>query len=229
MSALRVGGFTSFSASDFPGHLAAVVFCQGCPWRCVYCHNPHLQPSARSGEVAWADVVSVLERRRGRLDAVVFSGGEPTLQADLLAAIEQVRELGFRVGLHTAGIYPERLEAVLSRVDWVGLDLKAPLQSYERITRVPGSGGPVLESLELLARRGIDHEIRCTWHPSLLSAADLVAMLEAIKALTDAKLVLQPYRPIGCFEPLPELRGEALERFLAELPDQASRLKLRTD
>lgn len=229
MSLLRVGGFTSFSASDFPDHLAAVVFCQGCPWRCRYCHNPHLQPTSRLGELDWDAVLEVLSRRRGRLDAVVFSGGEPTLQAELGAAMDQVRALGFKVGLHTAGIYPERLEAVLSRLDWVGLDLKAPFLDYEKTTRVPRSGGPVRESLALLTRRGVEHELRCTWHPELLSPEDLARLLDEIRDLTTAKLVLQEYRSLGCVEPLPELYGEATRRLLAELPDHTDRLRLRAD
>ena len=72
---LRVGGLTRLSASDYPGKLAAVVFCQGCAWRCGYCHNPELQPARGAYEIPWADVLAFLEKRRGLLDAVVFSGG----------------------------------------------------------------------------------------------------------------------------------------------------------
>ena len=87
---LRVGGLTRLSASDYPGKLAAVVFCQGCAWRCSYCHNRGLLPFRKSpfpGEIAWAEVLAFLEKRRGLLDAVVFSGGEPTMQPGLAAAM----------------------------------------------------------------------------------------------------------------------------------------------
>ena len=76
----------------------------------------------------------------GLLDAVVFSGGEPTLQAGLLDAMLEVRELGFKIGLHTAGMYPQRLAAILPLMDWVGMDVKAPFADYARITGTPGSG-----------------------------------------------------------------------------------------
>ena len=80
---LRVGGLVPLSTTDYPDHLSAVVFCQGCPWRCAYCHNPHLLPRRSDSEIAWPDVLAFLDRRRGLLDAVVFSGGEPTLQRAL--------------------------------------------------------------------------------------------------------------------------------------------------
>lgn len=107
---LVVGGLTPFTTIDFPGRLAAVIFCQGCPWRCGYCHNAHLH-ACGSGERSWPDVRGWLTSRRGLLDGVVFSGGEPLLQRGLAPALGEVRSLGFATGLHTAGIYPERLAA----------------------------------------------------------------------------------------------------------------------
>ena len=124
---LQVGGLTPFTSIDYPGQLAAVVFVQGCPWRCGYCHNPHLQPRGQPAGPRWGEVLAFLRQRAGLLDAVVFSGGEPTLDPALPQAIAEVRALGFKVGLHSAGIYPQRLQAVLPLVDWVGLDIKAPL------------------------------------------------------------------------------------------------------
>lgn len=227
MADLRVGGFVPFSTSDWPGQLAAVVFCQGCPWRCVYCHNPHLQPPTGAEHFAWPQVLGVLERRRGRLDAVVFSGGEPTLQAGLSAGIDEVRAMGFMVGLHTAGMYPARLEPLLDRVDWVGLDLKAPFSDYPATTRVAGSGSPVRESLRLLLERGVAHELRCTWHPMLLEPSALRRLLEEIEALRGSTLVLQPYRTEGTLEPLPALASTAAAELLEQLEVPEGRLRLR--
>ena len=89
--ALRVGGLTPLTTIDYPGELAAVVFCQGCPWRCRYCQNADLLPGRGRNELPWERVMELLERRRGLLDAVVFSGGEPTLQAALADAVKQVK------------------------------------------------------------------------------------------------------------------------------------------
>ena len=157
---LRVGGLTPLSASDFPDKLAAVVFCQGCAWRCSYCHNPHLLGKRGEREIGWADVVSFLRRRRGLLDAVVFSGGEPTLQAPLASAVREVKALGYLVGLHTAGIVPRRLKAILPLVDWVSMDLKADLRRHHEITGVANSGERALRSYELIVASGV----ACEFH-----------------------------------------------------------------
>jgi pyruvate formate lyase activating enzyme len=157
---LRVGGLTPLSASDYPDKLAAVVFCQGCAWRCTYCHNPHLLPMNSSSGISWEKVRLFLERRRGLLDAVVFSGGEPTLQRGLAGAIREVKALGYLVGLHTAGIVPRRLEQVLPLVDWVAMDLKAQFADHESVTRTKGSGGRARESMELIVASGV----ACQFH-----------------------------------------------------------------
>jgi pyruvate formate lyase activating enzyme len=195
---LRVGGMTPLSASDWPGMLAAVVFCQGCPWRCRYCHNPHLIPPRGEDEISWEAVLDFLHRRQGLLDGVVFSGGEPTLQPGLAGAMREVRALGFKVGLHTGGAYPRRLAEVLPLVDWVGLDAKAPFDDYARVTGVPGSGTPARESLDLLLASGVAHEIRTTVHPALLGDAEVVELVDFLAARGVARHVLQAFRPAGC-------------------------------
>ena len=118
---LIIGGVEPFSTVDWPGKLAATVFLQGCPWRCTYCHNPALQDPRAAPVIAWSSVRGHLEARRGRLDGVVFSGGEPTRQAPLVEAMDEVREMGMGVGLHSAGCYPARLAAVLAHVDLLAL------------------------------------------------------------------------------------------------------------
>ena len=128
--ALRVGGFVPFTLTDYPDALAAVVFCQGCPWRCGYCHNPHLIAARGDDERDFQRIVDWLGTRRGLLDAVVFSGGEPTAQAELAGAVTAVRAQGFRGRAAHGGAYPRRLAAVLPHVDWVGIDVKAPRGEY---------------------------------------------------------------------------------------------------
>lgn len=157
---LRVGGLTRCSAADYPGKLAAVVFCQGCAWRCGYCHNPHLVGKRSSSEIPWGEVVVFLEKRRGLLDAVVFSGGEPTQQPGLAAAMREVKAMGFLVGLHTAGIVPRRLAQALPLVDWVAMDVKAPFADHERVTGVPGSAHRARQSRDLILESGV----ACEFH-----------------------------------------------------------------
>lgn len=190
--ALAVGGLVPFTTIDFPGRLAAVVFCQGCPWRCAYCHNPHLLPRG-AGTRPWAEVLDWLATRLGLLDGVVFSGGEPLLQRGLPAALAEVRALGFATALHTAGIYPERLAAALPLLDWVGFDVKAPFAGYAPITGC--DGGPAARAaLELLLASGVAHEIRCTVPPQL-DAAALDRMDAELAGLGVAHLARQTCRP----------------------------------
>jgi pyruvate formate lyase activating enzyme len=180
--------------------LAAVVFCQGCAWACPYCQNPSLRPFG-PGERPWADVLDWLAGRAGLLDAVVFSGGEPLLQPGLAAAMDQARELGFAVGLHTNGQDPAALARVLPRCDWVGLDVKAPRAGYGRISGVEaGSGGAeaAWRSLALLAENGIPFEVRTTWHPALLSAADLTALARELSPAGPLTWAVQAFQPGGC-------------------------------
>ncbi|RJX33729.1 MAG: anaerobic ribonucleoside-triphosphate reductase activating protein [Oxalobacter sp.] len=195
---LKVGGFVPFSTTDFPGKLAAVVFVQGCPWECVYCHNPHLQPRTEESPMPWADVLALLKRRAGLLDAVVFSGGEPTLDPALEDAIRDVRALGFQIGLHTGGAYPKRLAEILPLIDWIGLDVKASFTYYERITGVKASGDPALACTQLVVNSGIAHECRTTIHPSLFSNDDLLILAKTLAEMGVTHYALQVFREQGC-------------------------------
>ncbi|MCC6193904.1 MAG: anaerobic ribonucleoside-triphosphate reductase activating protein [Burkholderiales bacterium] len=195
---LRVGGFVPFSATDFPGALAAVVFCQGCPWRCGYCHNPHLIARSSAQGPAWADVLAWLDQRRGLLDAVVFSGGEPLAQPALADAMDAVRARGFRVGLHTGGAYPRRLARVLPRADWVGFDVKAPQADYAATTTVRASGAAAFMSLAHLSCSGVAHEVRTTVHPLLTSAEALLRLARELAQRGLRRWVLQRFRATGC-------------------------------
>lgn len=195
---LKVGGVVPFTATDYPGCLAAVVFVQGCPWRCGYCHNPHLQARPKEGAIAWPTVQRLLERRAGLLDAVVFSGGEPTSDPGLEGAIREARDRGFKVGLHTGGTHPKRLAAVLPWVDWVGLDIKAPFDVYPRITHVPASGAPAQRCLELLTDHGVAYECRTTWHPALLSTDEVRRLANDLAGRGVTRYALQMFRPTCC-------------------------------
>jgi pyruvate formate lyase activating enzyme len=175
-----------------------VVYCQGCPWRCRYCHNPHLLPCRAAGVIAWSEVLDFLRRRRGLLDAVVFSGGEPTAQPGLARAMRAARALGYRIGLHSAGIYPRRFAEVLPLVDWVGFDAKAPFDTaYERITGVRASGAAALESARALLASGVDCEFRTTWHAGFLSPAELDRLTRTLAGLGVRRYALQEFRASG--------------------------------
>lgn len=203
-----VGGLTRFSTIDYPGHISAVVFCQGCPWRCPYCHNTHLLPPRSETAIPWHDVTEWLASRHGLLEAVVFSGGEPLLQRGLAGAMRQVREMGYRVALHTAGIYADRLAGVLPLVDWIGFDVKAPFGDYPRITQAK-SGNEARRALSFVLASGKAHEIRCTVDETLLGLDDAERMAKDMALLGVGHLVLQARRePNGTTRPIsPEFAG----------------------
>lgn len=197
---IMLGGFESFSTVDWPGKLAATVFLRGCPWRCAYCHNPHLQKRSRDRQFVWETIAGELAKRRGWLDGVVFSGGEPTADATLPEAIAAVRELGFAVGLHTGGSYPERLAAVLPLLDWVGFDLKTDYEHYDALTGAPGSGSRVTQSARLLVANGVAHEFRLTWHPQVVGLDSALLAVHFAQSLGASRFVLQQYRTEGVAE-----------------------------
>jgi len=198
---ISVGGLTPFTTVDYPDALAAVVFCQGCPWRCRYCHNPGLLGSDATAGLSWDDVVGYLERRRGLLDGVVFSGGEPTVQRHLRRALLQVKELGFLVGLHTAGCYPQRLRAVLPLVDWVGFDIKATRPLYPEVTGVPRSGEAAWRSLELVLGSGVPYEVRTTVHPALTDLRRLDLLVADLWEVGVQNFALQRCRTGNVLDP----------------------------
>ena len=220
---LRVGGLTPLSVTDWPGMLTAVVFCQGCPWRCRYCHNADLIPPRSEHEIPWEDVLAFLRRRQGLLDGVVFSGGEPTLQAALADAIREVRGLGFKIGLHTGGAYPRHLASLLPLLDWVGLDAKAPFAGYARITGVDGSGVRALSSLDHLLASGVEHEIRTTVHPALLADTEVLQLARDVSMRGVTRLVVQAFRSQGCHDAA-LVQSARRERPLANLADEVDRL-----
>ncbi len=193
---IRVGGFEGLSLCDWPGEIVATVFCQGCPWDCSYCHNPGLLPAVGEHELPWPEILAFLETRRGLLDGLVFSGGEPTLQRGLADAMAQVRAMGFRIGLHTGGAYPRRLAEVLPMVDWVGLDIKSAFADYERITRVSGSGSKARQSFELLLASQVDYELRTTVSPDFFDAAALAGLTDDLGRFGATNHKLQECRPV---------------------------------
>ncbi|MER1966436.1 anaerobic ribonucleoside-triphosphate reductase activating protein [Castellaniella sp. GW247-6E4] len=216
---LKVGGLVPFTATDFPGLLSAVVFIQGCPWRCGYCHNPHLQPRTPGSPLEWGEVLALLERRVGLIDGVVFSGGEPTMDPGLGPAIHQVRALGYRIGLHTGGTHPRRLAQVLPDIDWVGLDIKAGFSAYERVTRVAGSGRPARDSLRAVLDSGVNFECRTTAHPDLIGADELLALGHELAGLGVRHYAVQVFRPQGCADDTLNAHG----RSLRDWPGDAAR------
>lgn len=154
--------------------------------------------------------MNFLRHRQGLLDAVVFSGGEPTLQDGLKQAMTEVRELGFKVGLHTSGAYPSRLAELLPLSSWVGMDIKSSFTDYDKVTGVPSSGEKARESARILLASGVSYEFRTTVHSLYHTAASLLTLAEELQQLGVRHYVLQEFRSQGCETMAPYLDQELL-------------------
>lgn len=198
---LRIGGMVPLTTLDYPDHLACVLFCQGCAWRCRYCHNPELIPPRGREELDWESIVSFLHRRTGLLQAVVFSGGEPTLQRGLPHSMEQVRELGYLVGMHSAGIKPPLFAQALKWADWVGFDIKALPEDHQNITGTGGSAQANWDSLDLLLKSGIRYEVRTTVHWYLFNPEMLLRLARRLRSVGVEHFVVQWARSENLLDP----------------------------
>lgn len=204
-----VAGITPFTTIDFPGRLAGVFYLQGCPWRCRYCYNAEFWPMPPAGhKIPFDKILEFLKSRKGHLDGIVFSGGEPTVHERLPVWMRAVREMGFEVGFHTGGMIPERLKEVLPLCDWVGMDIKAPFRLYENVTRVAASGSLARQSAEIILQSRIPYEFRTTFHPELLSERDILELARELVSMGCTHYTLQMFRPDHC--PDKELRESGM-------------------
>lgn len=169
---MRIGGVQKVSLLDFPDKLSTIVFTQGCNFRCGYCHNPEL--TCFESERAWTEsqFFGFLRTRISKIDGVVISGGEPCLQTDLVDFIKQIKQMGFLVKLDTNGSFPWRLKELLPYLDYIAMDIKAPLASYPLITNTKVSAEDISESVHLIMESNIDYEFRTTVVRSQLSFDD---------------------------------------------------------
>ncbi|MCP1292039.1 anaerobic ribonucleoside-triphosphate reductase activating protein [Chromobacterium sp. S0633] len=225
-AAARIGGLTPFSSCDWPGKLCAVVFLAGCPWRCGYCHNPHLL-RRQNGETRWPDTLRWLQSRVGLLDGVVFSGGEPLQEPALPALLEQTRALGFATGLHTGGAYPQRLRRVLPLLDWVGLDIKTDFSAYPALTGLPRSGEQTEASLHCLLQNNSNFECRSSIHPHWHNEIQLAALARRLAALGVADYHWQQLRPPPSFALPPAPAGWPAPQLIEEIAPLFQRFSYR--
>lgn len=194
---MKIGGLQPVSLCDYPGRVAAVVFTQGCNFRCPYCHNRTLWPLHAHPRdlIPPAELLEKLRRRRGQLDAIVLSGGEPTLQPDLADFLCELRALGFGLKLDTNGSRPQVLERLLRLrlLDFVAMDVKAPPRKYETLAGVKVNLDAIAASMRMIVEAGVAHEFRTTVPPGLLDAADL----QDIRAMLPpgSNWRLQTFRP----------------------------------
>lgn len=173
---MKIGGLQKFSMIDYPDKISCIIFTQGCNFRCPYCHNPELVKPEMFGEsLNEEEFFDFLKERTGKLDAVSITGGEPTLQYDLIEFIKKIRDLGFLIKLDTNGTNPEMLKEIIDQklVNYLAMDIKAPFEKYEEITRMPVNIEKIKQSVEMIKNSGLEYEFRTTLVKKLLSPDDI--------------------------------------------------------
>jgi pyruvate formate lyase activating enzyme len=193
---MKIGGLQRISLIDYPGKICAIIFTQGCNFRCPYCHNPELvDPRQYGPAVKEGDVLSFLEKRKGKLEAVTVTGGEPVIQKNLDGFLEKIKNMGYLIKVDTNGSKPEVLEKVIQKklVDYLAMDIKGPLERYAQIASVKVDTSQISRSIELITSSGIEYEFRTTVVRSQLPLKELVSVAKLIK---NARLyVLQSFVP----------------------------------
>ena len=222
---MNIGGLQKVSLIDYPGKISAIIFTQGCNFRCPYCHNPQLvDPKLYRPCLFSKDILDFLAHRRGKLDAVTITGGEPTLQEDLIPLIQKIRKMGFAVKLDSNGSRPDVLAHLLKDklLDFIALDIKAPLDKYSQVVKVQMDTGAIAQSVRLVIQSKIPQEFRTTVVKSMLTQKDILAIAKEIAGAK--RYVLQRFQPAQTLDP--EFAGEQLfpEEELLKLKKQLEKM-----
>ncbi|MCL2037749.1 anaerobic ribonucleoside-triphosphate reductase activating protein [Candidatus Saccharibacteria bacterium] len=193
---MKIGGLQKLSLVDYPGHTAAALFTIGCNMRCGYCHNPELVlPERFAPEIPLEHIFNFLARRRGCLDGVVISGGEPTMHDDLPAFAATIKEMGFLVKLDSNGTRPDMLKQMIREksLDFIAMDIKATLAKYSAAIARPIDTTALQESIKLIIDSGLDHEFRTTAVRQLMNLEDFDEIGQMIRGAK--RYAFQHFRP----------------------------------
>jgi len=198
-----IGGVQKLSLVDYPGHTAAAMFTLGCNMRCGYCHNPELVlPEQLLEPITLTDIFDWLETRRGKLEAVVVSGGEPTIHEDLPKLFRVLKGLGFLTKLDSNGTHPDMLAEMINQkiVDFIAMDIKGPIEKYNKIAARPIDIKAIQKSIKLIISSGIDHEFRTTIVKGQLEVEDFEAVGKLVEGAK--RYALQKFQPGTALSPI---------------------------
>lgn len=193
---MKIGALQKFSGIDFPGRLSVVVFTQGCNLRCGYCHNPELVlPKMFSEPLDENSFFEFLKARKGAIEGVVITGGEPTIHADLPDFIERIKREKFLVKLDTNGTNPKMLFELVNRglVDYIAMDIKGSFDKYELITHVDVKIEDIIKSIDIIMKSGISYEFRTTMLRNYHTLEDFFKIGKYVEGAE--KYVLQNFKP----------------------------------
>lgn len=184
MYSLLISGFLKQSFIDYPNKISAVVFLHGCNFRCNFCHNKYLilgDPTKMKIEKEY--ILGQLNKYRGWLEAVVISGGEPTLSESLPEFIKEIKNLGFLVKLDTNGTNPRMIKELINEklIDYVAMDVKTSFENYDKVTKTKTNINKIRQTIKILKNSGIDYEFRTTLVPKIVKKEDLMKIFKELK------------------------------------------------
>ncbi len=197
---MEIAGLQKTSLIDYPNNISCIVFTQGCNFRCPYCHNPSLITAEEDNFLPLKEFWNFLEERRNLIDGVTITGGEPTLQSDLIQFIKKIREMDLKIKLDTNGTRPETLKELfqLDLINYLAMDIKAPLNKYAKIVGDVDIE-KIKKSINLILNLDINYEFRTTVVPTLHQKDDLMEIGKTIKGCKN--YYIQNFRPINTLNP----------------------------
>ncbi len=221
---VEIKGLEKFSSRDFPGHISSTVFLGGCSFRCPYCHNADLVLDPDGIQTIPIDIfLSYLDGRKGWLEGICLSGGEPLLHEDIEDLIRVIRDRGLLVKLDTNGSFPAPLERLLrdGLLDWVAMDVKAPLERYREVTRSGVDVEDIVRSADIIRHSGVRSTFRTTVVPGLIGREDIVRIGEWLKGAES--YLIQAFVPHTTIDPAylqkkPHTKGEMEDLLAAARP-----------
>lgn len=172
---MKIGGFQKTSLLDYPDYISAIIWTVGCNFRCPFCYNKNLV----FGDVETypqEEIFSFLEKRKGKLEGLVITGGEPLLQEDIVDFTGKVKKLGYLIKIDTNGTYPEKLKELIDKklVDYIAMDVKAQKKKYDQLTGVKTKLIDIEKSIAIIKNDAPDYEFRTTFIPGLLKKEDII-------------------------------------------------------
>ncbi len=228
---MKIGGFQKMTLLDYPGKIAATIFLEGCNLRCPFCHNSLLvTDTADNSLIPEAEVLDYLEKRKGLLDGVCITGGEPLLQAGIEEFISKIRDLGYLIKLDTNGSRPKLVSTLISKglIDRVAMDIKNSPEKYAATCGIEGLDlSPFYESIKIIMQSGIDYEFRTTVVNELHTEDDIRKIAEMISGAHE--YYLQNFVDSGALigENLSAATPETLENMRKIAADFVGKVEIR--
>lgn len=230
---MKISGFQKTSLIDYPGKIVSIIFTQGCNFRCPYCYNSELIPSeSEQNEYFPLDYIfECLKKRKGLIDGISITGGEPTLQADLYDFLIEVKQMNYKIKLDTNGSNPELLKVLITdkMIDYIAMDIKGPIERYKEITSSNINTSKIQESIKTIQNAGIDYEFRTTVVPGIHSYIDMKAISLLVK--DSREFYIQNFRAENTYEQsLMKLNGytpQKLEEFKDIIKPYVKYIKIR--